>query len=559
MIFHRHAVISGEPRAGRSDLVEALRRVLDPRSTHGPVDPLDIHRNGDDLADELTLTEVEVTLLDLGVELEDLLWEHLTTFNPDTGETASSGDMQTAVRGVALCYRASYDLETDTGMHWVDFPLFSAPDIGDFARVRRDLRDAIPVLFLKAGTPLQIRSDGTLRRLVSDSDPLGLAEALTVLDSDVRAATQMFSRSSAIAGGIESVLACGVRDLLGVINENSVELVPEDGTLAGLLRTLEPVLTLDSAGALPVRSHGSTVQSIVTTAEAVATTAAQGGSCVVVADDFGDRLDTAAAQYLAHRLQTTADQVIITTRRPDVVRAFAPEELIRLTRRDGRRRTHRLDHTPDKKERLRRRLILDQFMAAITYRTIVLMEGPTDVEGFGAVAHRMAKEGNNSHGNLEARSTRLVSPPGSDGGITRLPGFAQLALTLGFRVRVVIDNDKAGLEENIDKLPANVEQVVILPPKTAVEAALIRGLPFEVLEDATTALVDAGEIDAIPESVDDLTKYLIKSKTLKNSAVHVAWAHLVSEIPPIARQLIEILCQPATQQRLDLPDIEHAP
>lgn len=33
LVPDRHAVVVGEPRAGRSDLVAALRRVLEPRST----------------------------------------------------------------------------------------------------------------------------------------------------------------------------------------------------------------------------------------------------------------------------------------------------------------------------------------------------------------------------------------------------------------------------------------------------------------------------------------------------------------------------------------------
>ena len=40
----RHAVVVGEPRAGRSDLITGLRRALDPRSWSRTPDLSDLHR-----------------------------------------------------------------------------------------------------------------------------------------------------------------------------------------------------------------------------------------------------------------------------------------------------------------------------------------------------------------------------------------------------------------------------------------------------------------------------------------------------------------------------------
>ena len=41
----RHAVVVGEPRAGRSDLIMGLRRALDPRSWSRTPDLSDLHRS----------------------------------------------------------------------------------------------------------------------------------------------------------------------------------------------------------------------------------------------------------------------------------------------------------------------------------------------------------------------------------------------------------------------------------------------------------------------------------------------------------------------------------
>jgi putative ATP-dependent endonuclease of the OLD family len=56
----------GESRAGRTDVIAALRRVLEPRSTAARVDPLDVHRPLPLASDDgPPLTEVEVPLQSL--------------------------------------------------------------------------------------------------------------------------------------------------------------------------------------------------------------------------------------------------------------------------------------------------------------------------------------------------------------------------------------------------------------------------------------------------------------------------------------------------------------
>lgn len=72
---------------GDSDLLLALRRVLHPRSTSARVDPLDIHHPVTD-----SLTEVEVTLTNLGDDLEQLLDARLELLNPESGLPATKDD-----------------------------------------------------------------------------------------------------------------------------------------------------------------------------------------------------------------------------------------------------------------------------------------------------------------------------------------------------------------------------------------------------------------------------------------------------------------------------------
>jgi putative ATP-dependent endonuclease of the OLD family len=249
LVLDGHTVIAGEPRSGRSDIIEALKRVLDPRSTRSRVNPLDIHRRltpgepaesaaetsgdaEDSAGSNVTpRTEVEVTLLELGSELEDLLDDYLEAFDAQSGELADGSSAATSVLGMRLCYRAHYDFESDTGDHWVDSPARSDVDAESFRKVPRADREALPVLFLNAGPPLQIRAEGAFRALLSNTDADALDEALANLDEGIRAGTETFSYSTPLSAGVRQILDSGAGDLLGIDSPDAVTFVSDDGTL----------------------------------------------------------------------------------------------------------------------------------------------------------------------------------------------------------------------------------------------------------------------------------------------------------------------------------------
>jgi len=134
MTFGEHVVLVGEPRAGRSDLIAGLRRVLDINSTNARVDPLDVHQPPEPAAeDEPPLTEVEVSLMDLGGDLEQDLDAHLELLDCETGEPADVTTKDPEL-GLRLCYRLSYDRATGVGTHWVDYPKESDPSNQVWAR-----------------------------------------------------------------------------------------------------------------------------------------------------------------------------------------------------------------------------------------------------------------------------------------------------------------------------------------------------------------------------------------------------------------------------------------
>jgi len=73
-----HALVVGEPRAGRSDLLAALKRVLDPDATKATLEEWDFH--GRDLARDI---EIEVVLGELAPDLRQRFLGELEFWDPD--------------------------------------------------------------------------------------------------------------------------------------------------------------------------------------------------------------------------------------------------------------------------------------------------------------------------------------------------------------------------------------------------------------------------------------------------------------------------------------------
>jgi putative ATP-dependent endonuclease of OLD family len=544
-----HVALVGEPRAGRSDVITALRRVLEPRSTGARIDPLDVHLPLPAGADgaPTPLTEVEVSLVDLGAGLEQLLDARLEPLDPATGEPATSAKASVAVLGVRLCYRLRYDGHTGTGEHWVDYPHLSDPATGSFARASRQEREALPFIALNRAPALQLRAEGLLRGLAEDADAIGLTSALDALSADVQQATEAFSDAGAIRDQIGEVLDAGAGLLLELAGSNPQErfsFITEDGSLAALLRAVQPAVDLDAAGVLPLSAHGSTASGILTIAEGAVF--ARAPEAVVAVDDFGDDLDAAAAEYLAAKLRREVGQLWLSTRRPDAVRAFPAEEVVRLTRSHGTRAQHQLTPTTDRKERGARRQLQLLLMPAMTARTVVLLEGPHDVEGYTAVADRRLRRSGIAP--PAAYGMRLVSPPGGEGGKDRLPRVAQLATDLGFHVRVVVDHDGVGADTSLlASLVAQAEVVIRLPIKMAVERALVVGLPEANVRDAfnwlSTAYGLGVDVAGIPpESLNQAAVEALK----RQGGLHQPWVDALAPTaaPPVAVSVLDAIVAP---------------
>ena len=180
------------------------------------------------------------------------------------------------------------------------------------------------------------------------------SRAITELGDDVTAAAGKIATVKPVQEVLNSILDEGAACVLGMPAPNPagrIGFVTDDGSVDALLGRLQLALALDEAGPLPLPAHGSTATGVLAVAEAM--TAVDIADTIVLADDFGDDLDAASGEFLASVLRRTGGQVWLSTRRPEVVRAFDLTEVIRLTRSHGGRRHHQFAATTDKRAPLR--------------------------------------------------------------------------------------------------------------------------------------------------------------------------------------------------------------
>lgn len=577
-----HVLLAGVPRAGRSDVLAALVRVLDPDSVRVHPVIADIRqyagqrlaaasqrvedgqsdasalqpaesKSGSDVDPEpdhpkaqlAEFAEVEVTLVDLQPELEQLFDGFL---EPQDSEGQASEDIDANPESqlcVRIAYRVTYDALTDSLEQAVYFPVRSNPAIAQLQRVPTVVRRALPVVALGANRPLQLRAEGLLRRILIDRDPEGAAEALGRLREAVTEATIGLSAEPTIRVIVDDVLSSGgVRKRLSEeeIDSRHVMFQAEDGSLAALLRAIQPALQLDDAGVLPLTNHGSTAAASLSAAEAILMAEVPGA--IVLADDFGDHLDGATAEHLAGMLRAVSGQLWMSSRRSEVARAFEPYELVRLTRHGGARAAHTLETTPDRKAVAALRHLNSQLLPALTAPTVAITEGPHDLTVYSLADRRRAP----ASLPLSAYGVRLISADnGSGGGTGQVGRVARLARQLGFRVVALLDGATKWDDSVLPAIEAECDVVVRLPSGVAVEAAIVSGVDEGLLRTAAATLTEWGISDPL-EGVEDgsVAKALIKP--LHNHGLHGPFLEaLITEagVPPLVTAALDALCQAA--------------
>lgn len=533
-----HVLLVGEPRSGRSDLLSALSKVFEHDQTR--LDELDFHAG--DLSRAI---EIEVTLGGLDTSLQHRFLDELEFWDVQQQTLiANLEDPGTMPPGAEAVLRLGYlgrwdDVEQRAGqtVYWVRS---SDPSTDTLHRVSRDDRSAFPFHRLAPGRPLNLAPRGLLRSALGATEAEALGDALRDMADGIEGLSADLSRSAPVVSALEATIDV-LRSYVGVDAPVSdvVRFLPDDGSLAALLRALQPALDLDDgAGHLPLARHGSTTSAQVSAAEAIAT--ATPAHAVVVVDDYGDTLDASTAQRLAALLRRASGQAWLSTRRPETARSFEPTELIRLTAARpagavGRKAWYGSQPTTRSK-RLAARELHRLVLPAMTARALIVVEGQHDAVAYDVLAERLDLEA--AVFPPEAYGVRIVEP-GPQGGIDAVVRIAELGRSLGFRTVALVDydHDAATAAARLASLVAAADSVVRLPHGYAIERAITDGLPDADIVASLTELSGAYSLP-LPAGWQSLTGASLADEAVKalksNGGLHAPFLRTLPNALPRA-------------------------
>lgn len=536
-----HVLLVGEPRSGRSDLLSALCKVFERDQTR--LDELDFH--GRDLSRAI---DIEVTLGGLDASLQQRFLDELELWDLQErvliGELDDPEAMPPSTEVVLrLAYLGQWDDVDERAVQTVYWAKSSDPSTGTLHRVSREDRAAFPFHRLVPGRPLNLAPRGLLRSALGASEAEALGDALRVMADGIEELSAELSQSAPVVSALEATVDV-MRPYVGVDAPVSdvVRFLPDDGSLAALLRALQPAFDLDDgAGHLPLPRHGSTTSAQLSSAEAIAT--ATPAHAVVVVDDYGDTLDASTSQRLAALLRRASGQAWLSTRRPETARSFEPTELIRLTASRpaapvGRRVWYGSEPTT-KSERLAARELHRLVLPAMTARALIVVEGQHDAAAYDVLTERLDVEG----GVLppEAFGVRIIEP-GPQGGIDAVVRIAELGRSLGFRTVALVDYDHDAVQAaaRLAALMAAADSVVRLPHGYAIERAITDGLPDVDIVAALTDLSSAYSMP-LPTGWQSLTGTSLAGEAIKalksNGGLHAPFLRtLPKALPPVATE-----------------------
>jgi putative ATP-dependent endonuclease of the OLD family len=551
-----HVLLVGEPRAGRSDALEGLSRVLGYGTVRvGDPDELDFYNS-----DTTQRAEVEATLADLGVELEQLFFDYLEFWDVeeealiDELDAADELDDEKVISVVRLCYRIEWDDGEGAARDWVDFSKSSDPAAGIFTRLNRTEREALPFVGWNApGRVLSLAPRAAFRALVDAAPGDDLEEALDELVSSLEEAGAELATVEQVSTALEAVIEPWRQslDIGDAPAKDIVSFLPEGGVVAAILRSLAPAMTLPKApDGFPLARHGATTQALAFHGQVIARAAS---TAVVAFDDFGDRIDAASARHSASLLRKRSAQLWLATRVPQVADAFSPDEIVRFSWTTTGRRTLNYGERPESKaERLAARHLSTQIMPAMSAAAVVIVEGPHDRQALEALQEKLLVE--TGALGLAAHRIALIDAAAAEGagGTGAVVRLADAAVEFGFRTAVVLDQDRA--EQAAAELEAAREAsdaVIRLPDGFAIERALCDGLSDDVIADALRSLVEAFAVH-VHDGWESLTGRPLRQaavRALKQSGgMHAEFVAALpeGEIPTAARAIIEAAIEAGT-------------
>ena len=544
-----HVVVMGEPRSGRSDLIEAIGCILDAEAGRYRVTTeLDFH--GRDTGRPIVVT---LTLGGLGEDLEQRFLQHLDLWDSKTAclvseaDDAADIDDESYEWALRLGYTASWLSDEERCEEKLFYPKESDLEAGAFVGPsRREIRElGFNALNWSNARILDLGPRGNFRRLINRVEGGDFASAVaTYMDTIAQAATK-FTEASQVETALEQMMSSlhGLPAMSGTGSAQLFQFTPEGGSPSGLLRSLGPAIDFgDAAGSFPAWRQGSTTVSLLRVAEALAL--AQGTDAILAFDDLGDGMDAATATHFASVIRRFSGQAWVTTRLPAVAEVFEPQEVVRLGKDDDDVRFVRQGKQPlTKADNVASKHWHRSLLPALSYRAVIVVEGPNDFAALHSLALRLFNEQD-----VPLPATRGVAIINAGatggGGYANVLKLASNAKEIGLRTVAAVDGDrKPDAKKSVETNISLSDVVVRLPEGYAIERAMVDGISDRALKQAIKDVASGAGLPA-PDKFDRSSVVSF----LKRNSLHGPFIDALpaDDLPSVAVKYLGRMLQAAT-------------
>lgn len=527
-----HVLIMSEPGSGKSDIVNALARLLDPYSDRFPTSELDYYHRS--VSEPI---EIEAAIGELSEDLKQEFldeieyWDSGSRSLVEVTETINEIDDPRFSEVVRIGYRVDWTDEDDQQRVLRYFPKEGRAGTAQFSRVTRTKiqRLGFAYTFGIQTNPLSLAPRSIFRRIIDASDQNDFEASMDQYLSAVADAALSFATTDQVNRALDEILM-NAKPLFDCFQPqeqvDSVTFTPTELSKSSLMRALEPSFDLgDELGHVPRSRLGTSLTQSLRISEVLALMGDR--KAIVAIDDLGDGLDPAATNHLAATAINHAGQCWITTRSGAIAEAFQPSEVVRLSRDgDGHRRWHQGWAHKTKQDR---RLVRNWYRClapVLHYRAVAVVEGPSDFAALQTLSIVLSRK---SH-QLAPASHRVAIVSAAEqgsGGVQQVLELAQYTAKMGINAVAVVDGDKANAHYSNTTCEKYGVSIIRLPDNTAIEKAILHGIPTAIIADAIAQICDISGFDSHgiqrcnDSEVLNLAMHLMKRHALHRDAVEV--------------------------------------
>lgn len=538
LTLDQHVVLLGENNAGKSTILDAVRRPLDPDPPFQDLDEFDFFAR----EWQRRVIEIEVTLGDLGPELEKRFHEHWECWDKAANALIAEADDSAIFerpgvgKVVRLGYRARWDTSEERFVDQRYYPASPGADDWDAAeRVRAQDRRLIPFFFVPFPRDPRRLMDLTRRSALSrllDAKDVNVEPQVILVRDQVRALGAVLEQNAGFRDVMRD-LVDRLRDLVGLDQKEPLRLQPLAESHVDLLRAFQAVVRLaDDPTPLPLGSHGGGLRNAAAAA-ALLCLAATASEFIVAFEEPEISLHPALQRHLIASLRQLAAQVIVTTHAATVVEKFAVGE-VRLVR-GGRPRSVLTPVFPSVEVKHAAEHWFEAYVPALFARAAVVVEGMMDEAAFRAYAEQRAASG------FDAANWAILE---GSGDLT--PAFVRGLVPFEIPLVVVLDGDKKG-DDFAQALRDEPVWIIQLPKGMDLEAAVLHDADERVLRAFMAGAVAEGYAEAAPDpgamSIAELSaaaRTIFSRKKHKSRAarLHQLLAQAYGQCPPLMERTL---------------------